>query len=219
MIIAVDGPAAAGKGTLARRLACELGFAYLDTGLIYRAAAKRVLFCGIEPENAGAVILEARALQAGDLKADDLRSEKVGSMASKISAVPGVRSALLDFQRGFAAAPPAPAKGAVLDGRDIGTVVCPGADLKLFITASDVVRARRRFEELRTRGETVIYARVFEDMKARDARDRSRTVAPLEPALDARVIDTSDLSADEVFETVMDILRAAANLQDTAGTT
>lgn len=207
MIIAIDGPAAAGKGTLARRIARDLGFAYLDTGLLYRATGKRVLDAGADPEDAEAAEAEARALTPRDLERPDLRTDAVAQAASKVSAVPGVRAALLDFQRSFAAHPPEGAKGAVLDGRDIGTVVCPDADVKLFVTASDEVRAQRRFKELQESDPDVIYARVLEEMRERDARDRSRAVAPLEPAEDAILLDTSDLNADEVFAKALDIIR------------
>jgi cytidylate kinase len=207
MIIAIDGPAAAGKGTLARRIARDLGFAYLDTGLLYRATGKRVLEAGADPEDAQAAEAEARALEPRDLERPDLRTDAVAQAASKVSAVPGVRAALLAFQRTFAAQPPEGAKGAVLDGRDIGTVVCPDADVKLFVTASDEVRARRRFKELQESDPDVIYARVLEEMRERDARDRSRAVAPLEPAEDAILLDTSDLNADEVFAKALDIIQ------------
>ncbi|UTW51928.1 (d)CMP kinase [bacterium SCSIO 12827] len=207
MIIAIDGPAAAGKGTLARRIARDLGFAYLDTGLLYRATGKRVLEAGADPEDAEAAEAEALALAPRDLERPDLRTDAVAQAASKVSAVPGVRAALLAFQRTFAAHPPEGAKGAVLDGRDIGTVVCPDADVKLFVTASDEVRARRRFKELQESDPDVIYARVLEEMRERDARDRSRAVAPLEPAEDAILLDTSDLNADEVFAKALDIIK------------
>ncbi len=207
MIIAIDGPAAAGKGTLARRIARDLGFAYLDTGLLYRATGKRVLEAGADPEDAEAAEAEALALEPRDLERPDLRTDAVAQAASKVSAVPGVRAALLAFQRTFAAHPPEGAKGAVLDGRDIGTVVCPDADVKLFVTASDEVRARRRFKELQESDPDVIYARVLEEMRERDARDRSRAVAPLEPAEDAILLDTSDLNADEVFAKALDIIK------------
>jgi len=200
MMIAIDGPAAAGKGTLARRVSAHLNLAYLDTGLLYRAVGKKVLDAGQDPEDAAVAEQVARALVADDLNANGLRIDAVGQAASKVSAVPGVRAALLDFQKDFAKSPPAGCDGAVLDGRDIGTVVCPDATAKLFITASTQVRAERRFKELHEVDSTVIYARVLEDMKERDARDSSRAVAPLEPAQDAKIIDTSDLSADQVFD-------------------
>lgn len=206
MIIAIDGPAAAGKGTLARRLAAHLGFAYLDTGLLYRATGKKVLQTGADPADAEAAEAVARDLRAADLEAEGLRTDDVANAASKVASMPPVRAALLDFQRRFAADPPPPAKGAVLDGRDIGTVVCPDADVKLFVTASDEVRAERRAKELREAGHDVITARVLQEMKERDARDRARDVAPLVAAEDAVEIDTSGLDADQVFETALAIV-------------
>ena len=210
MIIAIDGPAAAGKGTLARRLAKHFDLAYLDTGLIYRAVAKKVLDAGADPEDAAAAEAVARALQATDLEAAGLRTDETAQAASKVSAVPGVRAALLEFQRDFAAYPPEAngkdRKGAVLDGRDIGTVVCPDADVKLFVSASMEVRAERRLKELQDRGLEAIYARVLEDMKERDARDSSRAASPLEPAKDAHQLDTSSLDADQVFAQALEIV-------------
>lgn len=199
MIIAIDGPAAAGKGTLARRLAEHLGFAYLDTGLLYRATGRKVLDAGDDPADAEAAEAVARRLDADDLVAPGLRTDDVARAASMVAAVPGVRAALLDFQRRFAAEPPPPYKGAVLDGRDIGTVVCPEAEVKLFVTASDEVRAERRAKELRQAGHDVITARVLQEMKERDARDQVRDIAPLVAAPDAVEIDTSGLDADQVF--------------------
>ena len=206
MIIAIDGPAAAGKGTLARRLAQHLNFAYLDTGLIYRAVGKRVLIVGGSPEDAAIAVTEARAMQAEDLHLEGLRTDQVAQAASKVSAVPGVRAALLKFQRDFAAYPPDGKVGSVLDGRDIGTVVCPDAQCKLFVTASIAVRAERRVKELQDRGLEAIYARVFEDMRERDARDVERAVSPLEPAKDAKTLDTSDFDADQVFQAALDLI-------------
>ena len=200
MIIAIDGPAAAGKGTLARRVAVHFNIAYLDTGLLYRAVGKKVLDASNDPEDAVAAETVARALNAQDLNADGLRVDAVAQAASKVSAVPGVRAALLDFQRDFAKTPPEGLNGAVLDGRDIGTVVCQEATAKLFITASTEVRANRRFKELHQADSSAIYARVLEDMKERDERDSSRSFAPLVAAKDANVIDTSDLSANRVFD-------------------
>ena len=200
MIIAIDGPAAAGKGTLARRVAEHFNLAYLDTGLLYRAVGKKILDFGNDPEDAAAAETVARALNAQDLNADGLRVDAVAQAASKVSAVPGVRAALLDFQRDFAKTPPEGSNGAVLDGRDIGTVVCQEATAKLFITASTEVRANRRFKELHQVDSGAIYARVLEDMKERDERDSSRSFAPLVPANDANVIDTSHLSANQVFD-------------------
>lgn len=199
MIIAIDGPAAAGKGTMARRLARELGLAFLDTGLIYRATGMRVLKGGGDPADPVAAEAAARALQPADLEGDDLRSDEAANAASKVAAIPGVRAALLDFQRNFARKPPGGARGAVLDGRDIGTVVCPDAAAKLFVTASLEVRAARRLKELQERGIAAISERVLRDMQERDARDSSRGVAPLAPAADAFVLDTSDLDAEAAY--------------------
>ena len=156
MIIAIDGPAAAGKGTLAKRLAAKLDFAHLDTGSIYRATAKKVLDEGGDPTDETVSADAARRLSAADLAADGLRTEEVGQAASKVSAIPDVRAALLQFQRDFAAVPPGGKAGAVLDGRDVGTVVCPDADAKLFVTASVAVRAERRFKELQESGQDAI---------------------------------------------------------------
>jgi CMP/dCMP kinase len=200
MIIAVDGPAGAGKGTLARRLAAHYGFAHLDTGLLYRAVARRVLDAKRDPHDAAAAEREALALTPGELADPALRTEMAGEVASIVSAHPGVRAALLEFQRRFARNPPGGAAGAVLDGRDIGTVVCPEPDvLKLFVTASTEERAQRRFRELLERGESPIYARVLEDMMRRDARDANRSVAPTRAARDAFDLDTTGLDPDTVF--------------------
>jgi cytidylate kinase len=208
LVIAIDGPAAAGKGTLARRLADHLDFAYLDTGSIYRAVGRAVLRSGGDPDDPAAAEAAARALTAprlATLRADpDLRSDVGGQAASKVAAVPGVRAALLDFQRRFAAAPPDGKAGAVLDGRDIGTVVCPDAAIKLFVTASVEERARRRVKELRQRGFAGIESAVLQEMKDRDARDAERSAAPMRPAADAWVLDTSDLDADAAFAAALD---------------
>lgn len=211
MIIGIDGPSAAGKGTLALRLAEKLSLAYLDTGSLYRAVGLKLLREGKDPENATEATQVAEDLSPTDpiLNDSDLRIEAAGVAASKTSAIPGVRSALLDFQRRFAHNPPENAKGAVLDGRDIGTVVCPNADFKLFITASTEKRAERRFLELQEKGIEAIYDRVLSDMVERDKRDSSRAVAPLTAAEDAFVLDTSDLDADAVFDRVMTHINAA----------
>jgi len=206
MIIAIDGPAAAGKGTLARRLAKHFNLAYLDTGLIYRAVGRKVLDDGADANDAVAAEVVARALVPADLERDGLRTDETAQAASKVSAVPGVRAALLDFQRDFAQAPPAGFQGAVLDGRDIGTVVCPDADVKIFISADVEVRAKRRVKELQDRVGEAIYARVLEDMMERDARDSDRAVSPLEPAADAHTLDTSNLDADQVLATALEII-------------
>lgn len=206
-VIAIDGPAAAGKGTLAKRLAEHFELALLDTGLLYRAVGKLVIDQGVDLSDPslyeGAAGEAARAMQPKDLEADGLRTDEAAQAASKVSAVPAVRSALLDFQRTFASHPPEGFKGAILDGRDIGTVVCPDADAKLFITASTAVRAERRFKELQARGLEAIYARVLEDMEERDARDMGRDASPLAPAEDAFQLDTSDLDADQVLEAAL----------------
>lgn len=203
MIIAVDGPVAAGKGTLARRLAAALNCAYLDTGSIYRAVAARILAAGGDPEDGETAAATAQALEPIDLERDDLRLETVSQAASKVAANPAVRAALLDFQRNFAARPPAGRQGAVLDGRDIGTVVCPDADVKFFLTASVEARAARRHKELIQRGEESIYARVLQDLRERDARDSGRATAPLKAAEDAVRLDTSEMDADQAFEVAM----------------
>ncbi|AWJ90832.1 cytidylate kinase [Azospirillum baldaniorum] len=201
LVIAIDGPAAAGKGTLSKRVAQAYGFAHLDTGALYRAVGVSVLRAGGDPADAEAAAQAARALRPDDGILNDpaLRNDDAAQAASKVAAVPAVRAALLEFQRTFAATPPGGAPGAVLDGRDVGTVVCPNADAKLFVTASVEVRAERRLKELRERGIPAIPSDVLEDMKARDARDSQRTVAPLLPAADAFVLDTSALDADQAF--------------------
>jgi len=207
IVIAVDGPAAAGKGTLARRLADALNLVYLDTGSIYRAVAAKLLADGGDPDDAAAAYKVAAALSSDDLARDDLRAEGVGAAASVVSAHPGVRTALLEFQRAIAFDPPAGRAGAVLDGRDIGTIVCPEACAKLFVTASLEERARRRHEELLGRGEARIYARVLEDLKERDERDAARATAPMTAAADAVTLDTSDLDAEAAFRRALDIVR------------
>jgi len=208
VIIAIDGPSAAGKGTLARRLAEALDLAYLDTGLLYRAVAAKVLESGADPDDAEAAARTAAALALDDLARPDLRDERIAQAASRVAAIPEVRTALLDLQRRFAHTPPGGKRGAVLDGRDIGTVVCPEADVKLFVTASPEARARRRHKELLARGETSIYPRVVAEMRARDARDSARATAPLKPAADAVVLDTSEMDPDAVFRAAMDIIAA-----------
>ena len=203
MIIAVDGPAASGKGTLTRRLAEHFGLARLDTGLLYRAVGLGIIERGGDPKETAAAIAAAARLQASDLNNPALRGEAAASAASVVAAIPGVRETLRAFQQNFAANPPGGAPGAVLDGRDIGTVICPGADIKLFLTASPEVRAERRVKELQAKGLEAIYTRILRDLQDRDARDASRAVSPLEPAKDALVIDTSEKDADTVFETAL----------------
>lgn len=208
-VVAIDGPAAAGKGTLARRLAAHLGYAYLDTGLLYRAVGLKVLQADADPDDGAAAAAAAAGLAATDLDDPALRGDAVAGAASRVAAVPEVRGVLLDFQRRFAQQPPHAAPGAVLDGRDIGTVVCPDADLKLFVTATLEVRAVRRLKELQQRGLAAIDSRVLREMQERDARDSARAVAPLEPAADAVVIDTSELDPDAVFSAALAAFEAA----------
>lgn len=198
LVIAVDGPAAAGKGTLARKLAAHYGLAYLDTGSLYRAVASRLLRAGAELTEPAATAA-AHGLEATDLEDERLRDEATAEAASIVAAMPEVRRALVQYQRAFAADPPDGAKGAVLDGRDIGTVVCPDASHKLFVTASPVVRARRRLAELRARGAEACGETVRREMRERDARDAEREVSPLVPASDAYLLDTTNLDIDAAF--------------------
>ncbi len=183
--VAIDGPAAAGKGTLSKRVAAHFGFAHLDTGLIYRATGARVLG-GEDP------VAAARTLRVEDLARDDLRTTEVAQAASKCAAIPEVRAALVEFQCSFARRE----EGAVLDGRDIGTVICPEAEVKLFVTASDEIRAERRYLELSGKGQDVTRQGVLEDLRVRDQRDREREAAPLKPAEDAVLIDTSEMDIE-----------------------
>ncbi|MCF8496795.1 MAG: (d)CMP kinase [Alphaproteobacteria bacterium] len=215
-IIAIDGPAAAGKGTLARALADALGFAFMDTGALYRATAFEVLQAGGDPAAetdalAGALSLTRKAVLAENLsdilENPEFRSDSVAQAASKVAASPAVRAALLDFQRAFAARPGPGFKGAVLDGRDIGTVVCPQADLKIFVTASAEIRAQRRTKELQSRGMPATYEAVLKDMRERDVRDASRSAAPLKPADDAVTVDTSQLAPRETLEKALALVK------------
>lgn len=187
--VAIDGPAAAGKGTIGRAVAAAFGMAHLDTGLLYRAVGA-LAAAGDDP------VAAARGLAPGDLARGDLRSAAAGQAASQVAAMPEVRRALVAFQRDFARRP----GGAVLDGRDIGTVICPGADVKLYVTASDAVRARRRWLELHPANPTLTESAVLADLRARDARDAERAVAPLRPAGDAVLLDTSELTIDAAVE-------------------
>ena len=193
-VIAIDGPAAAGKGTLARRLAATLGLPYLDTGLLYRAVGRRVLDAGGDPADPAGAAAAARALRPADLERTDLRGPVADAAAAAVASIPAVRAALLAFQRDFAVA-----RGAVLDGRDIGTVIFPDATAKLFVTASLDARAGRRHAELAAKGGAVPLTRVTEDMRARDAMDAARAAAPLRPAEDAVLLDTTALDPDAAF--------------------
>ena len=199
LIIALDGPAASGKGTLARRLADAFNLAYLDTGSLYRATGVATLRAGGDPSNESDAVKAAKTLDLSAFTPADLRTEAAGVAASQVAFIPAVRTVLLDFQRNFSKNPPGGAKGAVLDGRDIGTVVCPDAPVKIFVVADLDTRVARRVKELREKGENIIESRVSADMEARDARDQDRSVAPLKPADDAFILDTSKLNADEAF--------------------
>ena len=211
IVIAIDGPAAAGKGTLARRLEEHFKLSKLDTGLLYRATGWKVLEAGGDPEDVEAAENAARGLDPAELANEKLRTDEAAQAASKVSAIAGVRAALLDFQRNYAKNPPhladgSPAQGAILDGRAIGTTVCPDAQVKLFITASTETRAKRRFLELQERGLKAIYARVLEEMIERDERDSSRSASPLKAADDALTLDTSDMDADQAFDAALDFI-------------
>ena len=201
MIIAIDGPAASGKGTLGKKLAVHFGLRHLDTGLIYRAVAKALLDAGDPLNDRERAVAAASALDPAQFDEIALKAPAVGEAASIVSAIPEVRTALLAFQRDFAATPP----GAVLDGRDIGTVICPDADVKIFVTATPQVRARRRAAEFKARGEPVDEAAVLADILRRDERDTSRAVAPLKPAPDAEVLDTTELDIDGAFRAALAI--------------
>ena len=200
IIVAIDGSAASGKGTLAKRIAAHFDFAYLDSGSLSRAIGVAVLRKSGDPTNEAQAVSAAKNLDITQFTPEDLRTEAAGVAASQVAAIPAVRAAILQFQRDFAHTPPHGKKGAVLDGRDIGTVVCPHAPAKIFVSASLDVRVARRIKELRAKGELVIEARVRADLEARDVRDSSRAVAPMKPAEDAWQLDTSALDADQVFD-------------------
>jgi cytidylate kinase len=205
VIIALDGPAASGKGTLGRALAKRYGLVHLDTGALYRAVARDALNSGVDPADAEAVAALARDLDRTTLDDTDLRSAEVGAAASIVSAHPQVRQALLDYQRAVAAHP----DGAILDGRDIGTVVCPDADVKLFVTASAEERARRRYAELREAGSDISLEEVQAEVRVRDERDSARAVSPLRPADDAHLLDTTDLGIEAAFKAAVELIDAA----------
>jgi len=205
MIIAIDGPAASGKGTLSKKLAAHYRLRHLDTGLLYRAVAKALLDAGHKADDRPRAIAAAKAIDPTSFDETALKRYEVGEAASVVSAIPEVRAALFDFQREFAAAPP----GAVLDGRDIGTVICPNAEVKIFVTAKPEVRAYRRTLELRGRGEKADEAAVLADIKARDERDRSRAAAPLVQAPDAHLLDTSALDIEGSFRAALALVEQA----------
>jgi cytidylate kinase len=202
MIVAIDGPAASGKGTIGKRVAAHFRLRHLDTGLIYRAVAKALLDGGYRLDDVDRAVAAARALDPAQFDDNALKAHAIGEAASVTSALPEVRAALLAFQRDFASEPP----GAVLDGRDIGTVICPNADVKIFVTASAEERARRRAAELRTQGDVIDDAAVLAEILRRDQRDRTRAVAPLKPAIDAHVLDTTALDIDAASAAAIDIV-------------
>jgi cytidylate kinase len=205
MIIAIDGPAASGKGTLGKRLAAHFGLRHLDTGLLYRAVAHALVVKGAKLDDPTIAEAAARTLDVAQLDEAKLKARGMAEPASIVSAIPQVRAALVDLQRNFAAVAP----GAVLDGRDIGTVILPDADVRIYVDATPQVRARRRATEFRAKGENVDEALILDDICRRDERDRSRTVAPLVPAKDAHVLDTSDLDVEAAFAAAVAIVEAA----------
>lgn len=210
MIIAIDGPAASGKGTIAALVAEHLGYDCLDTGLLYRAVARDVRAKGGALADEAAARRAAVALDVDTLGDPELKSATMGEAASVVAGHPAVRSALLELQREFARRPP----GVVIDGRDIGTVVCPDADVKIFVTADVEVRARRRFDELLHRGELVTFESVLDVIRKRDARDQDRAVAPLKPAADAVLLDTTAMSVTEAFEAALAIVEKVSGTHD-----
>jgi CMP/dCMP kinase len=205
MIIAIDGPAASGKGTLGKRLAAQYGLRHLDTGLIYRAVAKALIDAGRSPGDVAAAAAAANALDPSHFNEVALKTHSIGEAASIVSAIPEVRSVLLAFQREFAARPP----GAVLDGRDIGTVICPNADVKIYVTATPEVRARRRAAEYKMQGRNIDEAEVLADILKRDERDQNRVAAPLKRASDAHLLDTTHLDIDAAIRAAIDIVEAS----------
>ncbi|WP_062226670.1 (d)CMP kinase [Aureimonas frigidaquae] len=207
LTIAIDGPAAAGKGTLAKRVSQHYGLAYLDTGLLYRAVGRLAAESGVDlddPEATGAI---AARLDTADLTETGLRGREAGERASRVAVHPPVREALIAFQRSFASQP----GGAVLDGRDIGTVICPDAEVKIFVTASPEVRARRRTDELNAKGRSVAYETILAEVRDRDARDAGRSAAPLRPAQDALLLDTSEMDIETAFRAACDLIDRATS--------
>ncbi|MGH6801992.1 MAG: (d)CMP kinase [Methyloceanibacter sp.] len=213
MIIAIDGPAASGKGTLGKLIAAHYGLAHLDTGKLYRAVARDTLATGASPSDASAALFAAKALNVRTLDDPSLADGKLGEAASVVASHPAVRDALLAYQRAFARRKP----GAVLDGRDIGTVICPDADVKLFVTATPKERARRRYRELREAGNGISEADVLADIRRRDERDKGRAAAPLRQAEDAHLLDTTNLDIDAAFKAAIDVIDAAMGLAGQAG--
>lgn len=213
MIVAMDGPAASGKGTLAKRVASHYGLPHLDTGLLYRAVARDALAKGVALDNAEATAKVAAALEIATLDDPDLRTAGAGEAASQVARHPAVRAVLLAYQRNFARGE----LGAVIDGRDIGTVICPDADAKLFVTATPEVRAMRRFLELTGRGVAITEEAVLADIRARDERDSTRGTAPLVQAPDAVLLDTTNLSIDAAFRAALDLIEAAMSRAGRAG--
>jgi cytidylate kinase len=209
-VVAIDGPAAAGKGTIAKAVAARFGFAHLDTGMLYRAVGRKALEQGRGVLDKGVAVLVAAELVPEDLEASDLRGAIMARAASQVAAIPEVRKALLDFQRRFAARD----GGAVLDGRDIGTVICPDADVKLFVIADDQTRARRRHRELIQRGEDTTIEQVLADMRSRDARDAGRDDAPMRQAEDAHLLDTTELAIDAAVDKAAKIIEQALHRAD-----
>ncbi len=209
IVIAVDGPAASGKGTLARKIAAHYGFAYLDTGSLYRAVGHAVRASGGDPADETAALAAAEALDISKIDDKAIRTPEAGEAASLVAAMPPVRAAILHFQRDFAAHPPGGKAGAVLDGRDIGTVVCPDAQAKLFVIARPEIRARRRWLELKNSGSELTETQVLDDIKERDRRDAERATSPMKPADDAHLLDTSDLSIEAAFGAAVTIIDKA----------
>lgn len=207
MIIAIDGPSGSGKGTVAKLLAEYLDFAMLDTGSLYRAVALKVVQNKQDPSDVQLAIKAAESVDANLLDNPELRNDEVAKAASFVAAIPEVRDLMLKFQRDFAHFPPGGKAGAIIDGRDIGTVVCPDADIKLFLTADLEVRAKRRFKELQLKGINSIYSTVLEDMRQRDLRDETRATSPSKPSSDAHIIDTTDMNITQVVDVTMLIIK------------